>query len=527
MTLISCSLNPSSHSAAQLFGVTGVIFLCYLLSLGIHRLYLSPLAKVPGPKLAALASWYEFYHEHVKHGRYEWKIRDMHKKYGPLVRISPREIHINDPDFYETLFAQKLDKDPVVVGQFGHALSTQATSASDLHRVRRAAIAPFFSQAKVTELQSMITDKIEVLCRKLRECHRMRQPANMYDLYRGLAVDVITEFAFHRSWDFLDRADSGQEWFRMIMTGAKAAALLRQFPWLLCIMTSLPMWLTKILVPDVEGNLFIEKIVTKEVNAIFEAGPDGLKHGKEHRNIFYELIYNSKLPSFEKSRVRLIFEGQLIVIAGTETTGYVLTTLHFHLLANPDKLAKLKGELVGEIKSLSDIPDWQRLRQLPYLSACIDEALRLPGGITHRLARMAPKGGLQWQDQIIPEGVQTPNHILSHTANNYLTDGRQHDRPRHDMSPNIFPQPHTFSPERWLAPEAKSLKRYIGAFSKGPRACAGIELAYAELFLTVAMVFRRFDMELFETTFEDIEVAHDFFIASMKSDSKGLRIMIK
>ena len=28
------------------------------------------------------------------------KIRELHKQYGPIVRISPMEVHISDPDFY-------------------------------------------------------------------------------------------------------------------------------------------------------------------------------------------------------------------------------------------------------------------------------------------------------------------------------------------------------------------------------------------------------------------------------------------
>ena len=51
------------------------------------------------------------------------------------------------------------------------------------------------------------------------------------------------------------------------------------------------------------------------------------------------------------------FEGQLIVVAGIKAPGYVLTLLHMHLLANPDKLARLKLELVEDIKKPSDIPD--------------------------------------------------------------------------------------------------------------------------------------------------------------------------
>lgn len=56
--------------------------LIYYLSLFTYRLYGSPIAGIPGPKLAALTFWYEFYYDVVKRGRYEWIIRDMHDRYG-------------------------------------------------------------------------------------------------------------------------------------------------------------------------------------------------------------------------------------------------------------------------------------------------------------------------------------------------------------------------------------------------------------------------------------------------------------
>jgi hypothetical protein len=56
--------------------------LLYLIGGAVYRLYLSPLAKFPGPKLAALTLWYEFYYDVVKSGMYMAEIAKMHEKYG-------------------------------------------------------------------------------------------------------------------------------------------------------------------------------------------------------------------------------------------------------------------------------------------------------------------------------------------------------------------------------------------------------------------------------------------------------------
>lgn len=53
-------------------------------------------------------------------------------------------------------------------------------------------------------------------------------------------------------------------------------------------------------------------------------------------------------------------------------------------------------------------------------------------------------------------------------------------------------------------------------------------LAKAELYLTVATIFRRFeDMELFETTKRDVTPLYDHFIPHTALDSKGIRVIYK
>lgn len=80
------------------------ICLIYLVQLVVQRLWLSPLAHVPGPKLAALTQLYEFYYDIVLGGQYTFKINDMHEQYGPIVRINPWEVHVGDPDVFSELY---------------------------------------------------------------------------------------------------------------------------------------------------------------------------------------------------------------------------------------------------------------------------------------------------------------------------------------------------------------------------------------------------------------------------------------
>jgi hypothetical protein len=57
----------------------------YPLCIGIWTIYsvfFGPLAKFPGPKLAAATLWYEFYYDVVLEGQYTFKIKELHEKYG-------------------------------------------------------------------------------------------------------------------------------------------------------------------------------------------------------------------------------------------------------------------------------------------------------------------------------------------------------------------------------------------------------------------------------------------------------------
>lgn len=81
-TLIDHLAPPGLPPIQYLLVIALFAVLDFIVAGGIYRLYFSPLAKFPGPKLAALTYWYEFYYDLIQGGRFQSEIARMHKKYG-------------------------------------------------------------------------------------------------------------------------------------------------------------------------------------------------------------------------------------------------------------------------------------------------------------------------------------------------------------------------------------------------------------------------------------------------------------
>ena len=69
-------------SVSLVFSALGLLLLSRLVYLAATRLYLHPLARVPGNKLAALTHLYECYYDAVLEGKFIWKLEEFHQQYG-------------------------------------------------------------------------------------------------------------------------------------------------------------------------------------------------------------------------------------------------------------------------------------------------------------------------------------------------------------------------------------------------------------------------------------------------------------
>jgi len=238
--------------------------------------------------------------------------------------------------------------------------------------------------------------------------------------------------------------------------------------------------------------------------------------GKE--SVYSSVLDSTALPPEEKTLLRLEQEGALLVLAGTESPAKTLSTIFYHILANPEIFKKLRAELATGSTPMS----WTKLEQLPYLSAVIEEGNRLAFGVTARTARIAheplkytPSSYVTTPSKsktflVIPAGTPISTTTLSaHTAE------------------TVFPNPFVFDPERWLGDAGRERRKFQMSFGKGSRRCLGIELARAELYLVTAALVSSFDMRLWETDESDVGFVHDYQVAFPKMDSKGVRVIAK
>ena len=77
-------VSASVPALLKLSALLGLLLLIYFVALWAFRLYWSPLAAFPGPRLAALSNWYEFYYDVILQGKFTFHIQDLHKQYGMI-----------------------------------------------------------------------------------------------------------------------------------------------------------------------------------------------------------------------------------------------------------------------------------------------------------------------------------------------------------------------------------------------------------------------------------------------------------
>lgn len=109
---------------------------------------------------------------------------------GPVVRITPWEVHFNDVDFLDDIYApsfRRREKYAYQTRTLPVPLSVGATIQHELHRKRREALNPFFSKKSVQSLGPMIASKTKLLCDRLDGHLNSQMPLSLTEVYFAFA----------------------------------------------------------------------------------------------------------------------------------------------------------------------------------------------------------------------------------------------------------------------------------------------------------------------------------------------------
>ncbi|KAL2181897.1 cytochrome P450-like protein [Thermothelomyces heterothallicus CBS 202.75] len=509
----------------------GASFVIYLVTITIHRLFFHRISHIPGPKLAALTYYYQSYYDFFPHqGQFIFKLEELHRKYGPIVRIGPDEVHVNDAKFYKEMYGSsthKRNKSPIWYWMHGlGAVGDQSmfiTLDHDHHRLRKAGLGTYFSKRKVQELEPRVREKVLLLRQRLLE-RAGGAPVNLKDAFGGMALDIITQYCFNRCFGALDRPDLGREMNKLMGVGVKINPFARTFPTLARTVIKLPRWALKWsgLVSTTAEFLDIADRLSSEARneAIRDlaSGKYSRTDDADSRTVLHSMMRSDVLPEHEKTEKRLQADGMTLIAAGFDTTSRTLTVIFYHLLTK----AHIRARVLDEIRTLmptptSPLPTVAQLEQLRYLTCVIHEGTRLAHGVAGRLVRIAPEEDLEYH---------SPFDGRRYTIPRGTTFGQSSYLVHTDES--IYPNAAEFDPDRYWTDDGKptDAQRYLVPFGKGTRMCVGINLAWAELYLTIAALVGTVDMRIAPgTTEHDVTMVQDLFVGVLP-ENPGVRVNV-
>lgn len=436
---------------------------------------------------------------------------------GPIVRITPFEVHISDPNYVNELYSMKarLDKDPWFYSWLDRNGSSFATSNSDLHKLRSAPIKKALSSTGIARVEHVLKRYTKSLITCIEKTRDLGQPISVEAAYRSFAVDVITEISCPSSLALIDTPDMGHSFHLYVRTYTVFIAIWnRHFPFIAPIVNALPRWAFAM-----QGETALNIYDSNELQ--MAQAKDVIKNegkpisSKAFPVIMNEVYKSEDLPASEKTPQRLFEEITILVGAGSETTSYTLLNITYYVLANPDILSKLQAELKQNFTAaqVHDVLSYKQLEALPYLTAVITEGLRIASAVSGRFPRINRFHPMTYQSPrpdsktyVIPPGSVIS---MSHREIHY--------------NPEIYPSPSTFDPERFVGENKAANMKWFSAFGRGPRGCVGQNLAWAELYMVIGNLFARFELRLAEGVEEaDVLTKHDCFSPFIDAGRRGV-----
>lgn len=389
-----------------------------------YNLFFHPLRRFPGPKLWAASPLPAALN--VLQGSSHYKILELHKRYGDIVRVGPDELAFAHADAWKDICGHlqrgqvENGKDPKYANQ---DLDKSLISASrEVHGPMRRLLSHGFSARAMAEQQPLINAYIDLFLQRIREHGEGgSKPMDLTKWFEWATFDIIGDLSFGESFGCLQTSAS-HPWVDSFFESMKFIPVVQSIRNLPLFSILKPLYFL-LLIPKAvatqrrTSQLFAEESLKKRLSLTAER-PDFvqamLQRGKEYVSQASLMAYFEDFmsdPAMQKlNPIELRDNSVLLTTAGSETTATTLTAAMYFLGTHPEVLAKLKEEVRSSFKSEDEI-DVTSVQNLPYMLAVLKEVMRIHPAVAISLPRYAPPGGAEIAGEHIPGNVSREKHV--------------------------------------------------------------------------------------------------------------------
>ncbi|KAL6150763.1 hypothetical protein ACJQWK_00291 [Exserohilum turcicum] len=382
-------------------GATSLI-LCRI----IYNIFLHPLRHYPGPRLWA-ATRLAWSHS-LQSGQYHLKLDELHKHYGPVVRVAPDELSYINPEAWRDIYGNRnIVKNRVWAGQEEehHTISIVSTDEATHLRNRRA-LAAAFTEHAIAEHATILEGLVDLMMQKFSEATAQGQGRAVLDLkgwFNWLTFDISGSLSFGDSFGSV--ADGrAHPWVEISCSFGKGIAL----------MASINFFspLNKLLKLAMPRNVMKKMAYHRE-----------LAHEKFMQRLAMEtkakaqdyvgsiMAYNEEKGEVKIPEDEIEANMTLLIFAGSETTSTAMTAVITQLLQNQAALSKVVEEVRGNFRNESEITI-ATVAKLDYLSAVIQEGIRMGPPAAVGLPRITPRGGENICGRYVPGNVSHTPEVM-------------------------------------------------------------------------------------------------------------------
>ena len=343
------------------------------------------------------------------------------------------------------------------------------------HAKIRRPLAQLYSQTTLLSYEPFVDTCNAILVKRLEEYAQNGKTLDVRELLQFYAFDVIGEITVGSRFGLMEDGGDTSGIIEAIdgsMVYGAIVGLVPEWHW----------WISKI-----SDTLGVEPDIVKMFSFVQHHIDDHVsgrtKKFDDRSDFLDKLLYLE--GEGKATRLHTRIAALQNIGAGSDTTAISLTAIVAYLALYPDTLATLRRELDEAAASgaLSDPATFQQAQKLPYLQACIMEAMRVHPAVGAPMTRVVGSEGLHIGGTFFPAGTEVGINAWA----------------IHNNKSIFGPDAHAFRPERWLTAnkeERAVLERNFLAFGNGPRTCLGKNISLMEMSKVVPQIVRKYDWDV-------------------------------